>query len=74
MTAPAATGRIIRVVDGDTVWVATRLRLTRNAPELNSPEGRTARATLEKAYPRGRDVRFTVRWVDAYGRIVAELL
>jgi len=73
MNAPAATGTVIRWVDGDTVWVATRLRLTKSAAELVTSQGRAAHARMQDRYPARKEVRFVVRWVDSYGRIVAEL-
>lgn len=73
MNAPQATGKILRWVDGDTVWIATRLRVTKAAPELNTPQGRAAKDAMTRRLPKGREIRFTVRWVDSYGRIVADM-
>jgi len=71
--APEATGKVLRWVDGDTVWIATRLRITKAAAELRTAEGQAAKARMAKQYPKGRELRYTVRWVDSYGRVVADL-
>jgi len=73
MKAPAATGRVLRWVDGDTVWIATRLRITRSAPELSTAAGRAAKEAAQRSWPKAKPITFTVRWVDAHGRIVADL-
>jgi len=73
VNAPAATGKVLRWVDGDTVWIATRLRVTKAAPEMTTAAGRAAKAASSKRWPKGRDLTYTVRWVDSYGRIVADL-
>lgn len=73
MNAPAATGKVLRWVDGDTVWIATRLRVTKAAPEMTSAAGRAAKKAMAVRYPKGRELTYTVRWVDSYGRIVADL-
>jgi endonuclease YncB( thermonuclease family) len=56
------------------MWVTTRLRLVKSAPELSKPEGRAAKTEATKRWPRGKHIRFSVRWVDDYGRIVADIL
>jgi len=73
MNAPAATGKVLRWVDGDTVWIATRLRVTKAAPELSTAAGRAAKSAMAARYPKGRELTYTVRWVDSYGRVVADL-
>lgn len=73
MNAPAATGTVIRWVDGDTVWVATRLRVTKAAPELSTPQGQAAKKAMANRHPKRSTLTFVVRWVDTYGRIVADL-
>jgi len=73
MNAPPATGKVLRWVDGDTVWIATRLRVTKAAPELTTAAGQAAKKAMAVRYPKGRELKFVVRWVDSYGRIVADL-
>jgi endonuclease YncB( thermonuclease family) len=82
--------RLIRVVDGDTVWVDVDLGFDAHrhidlrllgiqAPELNTPEGETAKTTLEHLiWSYARDGVFLVRTVkdhhDLYGRYLAMLV
>jgi endonuclease YncB( thermonuclease family) len=81
-----SAGRLVRVVDGDTVVVRlfglfgpynTPIRLSAiDAPELGQPGGVAAaqalRAFLSTALPRNT-VYVTVRGVDRYGRLIGDV-
>jgi micrococcal nuclease len=69
---------VLRVVDGDTlqvsadlgfsVHVVASIRLRGiNAPELNTPEGRTAREFVVGLLPAGTTVRINTLKVDKFG-------
>ncbi|WP_232540263.1 thermonuclease family protein [Azohydromonas aeria] len=79
--APAELhGRVTRVADGDTLWLAPRgggrplkLRLQGlDAPELCQAWGPQARAALQ-ALVRGRELRARVITRDDYGRLLVRL-
>jgi endonuclease YncB( thermonuclease family) len=68
-------GNVIRVVDGDTAWVAIKVRLSNgNAPELPTADGvlakRRFRAWLKT---HGDDVRLHYSGIDPYGRLLSTL-
>ena len=72
------TGKLKRVVDGDTIYLKTRannsikVRLAFiDAPELNQPFGKDAKAFLQKI--EGQKVAIDVKSKDRYGRHVAIL-
>ena len=80
--AHASDGKVIgnlnRVVDGDTIHLKTKannsikVRLAFiDAPELNQPFGKDAKAFLKKI--EGQDVAIDVKSKDRYGRYVAVL-
>ena len=69
-------GKVTRVSDGDTVWVADaakmkhKVRLDRiDAPEKDQPWGEESAAVL-KGWIFGRDVRVAYEKRDQYGRIL----
>jgi len=66
--------KIVRVVDGDTMWVRMRIRLHTNAPELRDAGGQEALDRLKRRFPPGKDVALRIHSTDIYGRIVAEVL
>lgn len=77
-TVPIA-GRVVRVVDGDTVVLLTaqhvqvRLRLAGiDAPESNQPHGHQARTYLASLVA-GQEVVAHARKLDRYGRTIAQL-
>lgn len=81
-TVPAA---VMRVIDGDTVrltldlgWHTFRVencRIARiNAPELNTPEGKAAKAYAEERLPAGTAVTFVSRELDKYGRPLGDVI
>lgn len=66
-------GHVIRVIDGDTIVLAVRVRLPQNAPELSTAAGIAARARLAGWLHRGDRVSLNVHATDSYGRIVADV-
>ena len=74
-------GRVLRVIDGDTVRVQlasgpinVRLHAV-DTPELGQPWGRDARDRLARRLPAGRAVQLEVTdQSDGYGRMVARIL
>jgi micrococcal nuclease len=75
---------VIRVVDGDTVYLLLDLgwRITYearcriagiNAPELNTPEGLDARGYAEMLLPPGSLVKFVSHSLDKYGRPLGDI-
>ena len=73
-----ASGRIIRVIDGDTVEIATLCRRYRirlkgvDAAELRSNAGRRARDWATERLT-GRPITWQARGVDGYGRFVGNV-
>ena len=68
-------GHVIRVVDGDTLWVRVRVRLaSTSTPELGSREGGIAHEALRRRWPTGEAVQLIASGVDGYGRIIADLV
>jgi len=75
---------LVRVVDGDTLRLTLDLgfylrredqsyRLLRiNAPELNTDEGKAAKAALE-AYLAGKSLLVQTQKADSFGRFLAEV-
>ncbi len=89
MSAPYDTSpiraTIIRLVDGDTAWIAAHLHFDLtlnmtvrfygiNAPEIKTPEGKAALAWLETQMPAGSDVIFQSYrdQKEKYGRFLGE--
>jgi endonuclease YncB( thermonuclease family) len=81
-TYPRAT--VIRVVDGDTVWLDLDLGLRIlhrsscrlwgvNAPELGFDGGKEAKAWLEARLPVGKVVLVVSQGLDKYGRPLVEI-
>lgn len=77
---PALTGRVVRVVDGDTVVLLTpensqvKIRLAGiDAPESHQPYGKQAREQLATLVA-GQEVVAQTRKQDRYGRTIATLL
>jgi endonuclease YncB( thermonuclease family) len=64
------SGRVDRVIDGDTIWLRVRWRTTSSAPGARAKGGAEATDALKKRFPRGREVRVRVLTADVYGRIV----
>jgi endonuclease YncB( thermonuclease family) len=72
--SPSAQGKIVRVIDGDTIVIAFRVRSRGgNAPELRTAAGQAAKAATERQWPKGKAVAAEVFAVDAYGRLLATL-
>ena len=69
------TGRVTRVVDGDTFWISSaseRIRLWGlDAPEVGMPGGSRATAALA-ALISGEQMTCRQRYIDRYGRIVGQ--
>jgi micrococcal nuclease len=85
MTEWSVPARVERVVDGDTVdmtldlgWkitYRTRCRLTGvNTPEMNTPEGVSARTFVAELLPVGTEVRFISKALDKYGRPLGRII
>lgn len=81
-TVPAT---VLRTVDGDTVrlqldlgWNTYRTENCRvlgiNAPEMNTAEGKAARAYAQQLLPDGAEVVFVSRCLDKYGRPLGDIL
>lgn len=72
--ATVMTGRVDRVVDGDTVMIGTnRVRLAGiDAPELSQPYGRESKAALT-ALVTGKTVTLHITGRDRYRRIIANI-
>ena len=74
---PSAPARIVRVVDGDTVDIASGCRRFRvrpkgvDAPELNTRAGQEATLWLRE-FAEGREVRWQPVGMDIYGRFLGE--
>lgn len=74
----SAPGRIVRVVDGDTVDVASGCRRFRvrlkgvDAPELNTRAGQEVAEWLRQ-FAEGKEVRWQPVGMDVYGRFLGEL-
>lgn len=77
-SAETITGVVVRVIDGDTLVVASQgkqinVRLARiDAPELGQPFGQEAKSALE-GLTIGREVVVTGKPHDKYGRMLAEV-
>lgn len=75
---PSASARIVRVVDGDTVDIASGCRRFRvrlkgvDAPELNTPAGQEAAEWLRE-FAEGKEVRWRPVGMDVYGRFLGEV-
>jgi endonuclease YncB( thermonuclease family) len=69
------TGRVTRMVDGDTFWIdAAEVRIRvwgLNAPEWDRPGGSAATAELSRLIA-GRTLTLRQRDIDQYGRIVGQ--
>lgn len=69
------TGRVTRVVDGDTFWISSkdvRIRVWGlDAPERDRPGGAQATATLTRLID-GETLTCLQRDIDRYGRIVGQ--
>jgi endonuclease YncB( thermonuclease family) len=68
-----ARGIVVRVIDGDTVWVRLRVRLRRSAPDTG-PEAVAAADRLDRQFPPGTRVELLLNAIDDYGRIVGDLV
>lgn len=66
-----ATGKVVRVIDGDTMWVRVRIRTRASAEPATTAAGAAQTAELKKRFPKGTTVNFDTRLVDSYGRILA---
>jgi endonuclease YncB( thermonuclease family) len=65
--------KVLRVVDGDTVWVRLRVRLPASSPELRDVGGVEAAQRLQKTWRSGRDAEMVIHAVDSFGRVIGEL-
>ena len=74
-SADTFTGRVTRVVDGDTFWISSadeRIRVWGlDAPEVDMPGGSQATAALT-ALISGQQLTCRQRDIDRYGRIVGQ--
>lgn len=74
-SADGFTGRVTRVVDGDTFWLSSqdaRIRVWGlDAPEVDMPGGSQATATLSRLIG-GQELTCRQRDIDRYGRIVGQ--
>ena len=74
-SADTFTGRVTRVVDGDTFWISShdeRIRVWGlDAPEVDMPGGSQATATLSGLIS-GQELTCRQRDIDRYGRIVGQ--
>jgi endonuclease YncB( thermonuclease family) len=67
-----ASGKVLRIIDGDTIEVAFRVRLRNaNAPEIDTRAGQIARDVLQASLPPRSRVLVEVFYVDAFGRFIA---
>ena len=66
-------GKVMRVIDGDTIEVAIKVRTRVSAPERNTPEGADATALMRKLYPHGRRINLHMVAADPYRRMIAVL-
>jgi endonuclease YncB( thermonuclease family) len=66
-------GRILRVIDGDTVWIRVRVRTLQSAPPLSTAPGVDAQRRLKHRLPRGAHVTIASHMVDRYGRVVGTI-
>lgn len=73
--AETYTGRVTKVVDGDTFWldsVDVRIRIWGlDAPETDEPDGSQSTAALSKLIA-GQELSCRERDIDRYGRIVGQ--
>lgn len=78
------TGKVVKIVDGDTVDITldlgfevykrVRCRLDRiDAPETNTEQGKVAKAFLVNELPINTDVKIASKAYDKYGRSIAEI-
>lgn len=69
------TGRVTRIVDGDTFWISSRNVRIRvwglDAPETNRPGGAAATAALRSLIA-NQTLACRTRDIDRYGRIVGQ--
>lgn len=68
-----ARGKVIRAIDGDTLWVRVRVRLRKSAPPATTQPGREAEQATARRWPEGADVTFDPHIIDDYGRFVSTL-
>lgn len=84
MTVWTVPATVVSVIDGDTAhllldlgWGITIARPARvagiNAPELNTPEGKAARAFAAALLPAGAKVTFRSHSLDKYGRCLGDI-
>ena len=73
--ADTFSGRVTRVVDGDTFWISSQDERIRvwglDAPEVDMPGGSQATATLSSMIA-GQELTCRQRDIDRYGRIVGQ--
>lgn len=71
-----ATGKVGKVVDGDTIDLAggQRVRIANvDAPELGQPGGEAAKQKLQHLIPPGTQVGLSAVLAESYGRQVREV-
>ena len=66
-------GVVVRVIDGDTVWIRVRVRLLRSTEELHTFAGEQAHVIAARRWPPGTRVMVSPQTIDTYGRILGEL-
>lgn len=64
---------VVRVIDGDTIWIRLRVRLRQSAPDTGQAAVDATNA-LERRFPQGKRVQVVIGAVDEYGRIVGDLV
>lgn len=66
-------GKVVRVIDGDTLWVRIRVRSQSSAPPANTPQGQAATRSMRRKWRPGQRIDLDPRAADIYGRLVARL-
>lgn len=68
-------GNIIRVLDGDTVVVAVKVRLSNlYAPELGTPEGEKEKTRFRKWCKKHDKIRIEQHGTDVYNRLLGRVM
>jgi len=65
--------KVVRAIDGDTLWLRVRVRLRTSSPGASAKGGPEATARTAARYQEGADVTFDPRIVDSYGRFISTL-
>lgn len=65
-------GAVVRVVDGDTVWIRVRVRTLKSTPD-SGPAAIAATEDLQRRFPVGARCQIGINAIDPYGRILGNL-